>query len=64
VWLAGGAGLTAAWRERGRGRWGVLGFGRGDERVGERGGLGRIQPSRGGIFLFLFSISISFSLFL
>jgi hypothetical protein len=25
--LTSGAGLTAAWRERGRGRWAMLGFG-------------------------------------
>jgi hypothetical protein len=66
VWLAGGAGLTAAWRERGRGRWGVLGFGRGDERVGERGGGVGPNPAqpRGDFpfsffyFYFFFSFSL------
>jgi hypothetical protein len=67
VWLAGGAGLTAAWRERGRGRWGVLGFGRGDERVGERGGgWAESSPAEGGFsfffFLFLFLFLFFFNL--
>jgi hypothetical protein len=56
--LTSGVGLTAAWREHGRGRWVVLGFGRGGERAGGRGGLGQNQPSRGrgeiSFFLFLF----------
>jgi hypothetical protein len=52
---AGGAGLTAAWRERGRGRWAVLGLRAGAERAGERGGVGPNPAQPRGGFSFLFS---------
>jgi hypothetical protein len=60
--LTSGAGLTAAWHKRGRGRWAMLGFGRGDERALERGGLGRNRTSQGGGGRFPFSFSISNSI--
>jgi hypothetical protein len=42
----------------------VLGFGQGDERAGERGGLGRNRPSRGGGKRFPFSFFLFLILFL
>jgi hypothetical protein len=63
--LTGGAGVSVVARARGDGPLGLReGEGCGRVHEGERGGLGRKRPSRGGFpfppfFLFLFLISIS-----